>query len=225
MDELLTLKEIAARLGIPESNLRYYRNKIGEFLPSAGAGRRRRYFPEAVEIFRRAVDLVSEGVSLDRIYKNLAADRPPEIESIGAVSQEAFINKIAERVAEKVGASGARGEADGEKQLLKERVREQKEELAREKARAAALEKATEQLARAEGVVKRLQSEIGGLKEALDRQSAETDDLRRRMSEKENIIEQQKAQLIDARSKRMNVEQELASIRVLLERIAGPAQQ
>jgi DNA-binding transcriptional MerR regulator len=50
-DALLTIKEIARRLDMPESNLRYYRDKFEEYLPHFGHGRKRRYLPQAVEVF------------------------------------------------------------------------------------------------------------------------------------------------------------------------------
>jgi len=102
MEELLTLKEIAQQIGVPESNLRYYRNRIGDYLPSAGKGRRRRYYPEAAEIFRRTVELVQEGMSLDRVYRHLASEKPVELESAGAISQQELIDKVAEKIALKL---------------------------------------------------------------------------------------------------------------------------
>ncbi len=44
--EFLTIKEIARRLDLPESNIRYYRDRFDRLLPSAGQGRKKRYKPE-----------------------------------------------------------------------------------------------------------------------------------------------------------------------------------
>ena len=51
-DELLTIKEIARQLDLPESNIRYYRDRFEDFLPYVGEGRKRRYKPEALDVFR-----------------------------------------------------------------------------------------------------------------------------------------------------------------------------
>lgn len=99
MDKLLTLKEMASRLGVPESNLRYYRNRIGDFLPSAGKGRRRRYFPEAEEIFKRTIDYINEGVSLDRVYAIFAENKPLALkEEIARPAQEELAGIIIDRL-------------------------------------------------------------------------------------------------------------------------------
>lgn len=52
MARLLTLKEIAKQIDIPESSLRKYREIFEDFIPGVGSGRGRRYREEAVEIFR-----------------------------------------------------------------------------------------------------------------------------------------------------------------------------
>jgi DNA-binding transcriptional MerR regulator len=54
-EELLTLKEISRRLNVPESSIRYYRDRFEEYLPARGEGRKRRYRSEALEIFRTIV--------------------------------------------------------------------------------------------------------------------------------------------------------------------------
>lgn len=50
--KLLTLKEIAKILNIPESSLRKYRELFSQFIPGVGKGRSRRYRVEAIEIFK-----------------------------------------------------------------------------------------------------------------------------------------------------------------------------
>lgn len=52
MSRLLTLKEIAKELEVPESSLRKYREIFSAFIPSVGSGRSRRYRPEAREVLR-----------------------------------------------------------------------------------------------------------------------------------------------------------------------------
>lgn len=211
MEELLTLKEIAARLGVPESNLRYYRNRVGEFLPSAGEGRRRRYFPEAVEVLRRTVDLVSQGVSLDRVYKCLSSEQPPEIESVGAISQEAFAEKVAEKILGILRAAGVAAPAGQGGDHAGEAAGGTAE-------RAERLAVAAAARAKAEETARNLRAEADRLRGAVGKLEAEIASLQGRVQEKERIIEQQKSQLIDARGKRMNLERALADARALLER-------
>ncbi len=49
--ELLTLKQIADYLGLPESTLRKYRDAYPQFIPHVGSGRTRRYRESAKDIF------------------------------------------------------------------------------------------------------------------------------------------------------------------------------
>ena len=71
--ELLTIKEIARRLDLPESNIRYYRDRFDRFLPSVGYGRKKRYKPEAVEVFRCIVEELGRSRSTQEIEETLAA--------------------------------------------------------------------------------------------------------------------------------------------------------
>lgn len=48
----LTIAEIAQRLGLPESTVRYYRDHFSDYIPVIGEGRQRRYPAEAIEIFQ-----------------------------------------------------------------------------------------------------------------------------------------------------------------------------
>jgi DNA-binding transcriptional MerR regulator len=72
-DDLLTIKEIARQLDLPESNIRYYRDKFEEFLPYVGEGRRRRYKPEALNVFRFIVSELRENKSTEEISRELSA--------------------------------------------------------------------------------------------------------------------------------------------------------
>jgi DNA-binding transcriptional MerR regulator len=69
--EFLTLKEIARRLDVPESNIRYYRDRFDDFLPSIGEGRKRRYLPEALDIFRFIVERYKEDRSTEEVGHEL----------------------------------------------------------------------------------------------------------------------------------------------------------
>ncbi|QQE76759.1 MerR family transcriptional regulator (plasmid) [Brevibacillus composti] len=50
--KLLTIAEIAKQLGIPESTVRFYRDRFEPFIPFVGEGRKKRYLPEAAEVLR-----------------------------------------------------------------------------------------------------------------------------------------------------------------------------
>lgn len=71
--ELLTIKEIARRLDLPESNIRYYRDKYDKYLPSVGSGRKKRFKPQAVEVFEAIVQGLEESLSPREIESRLAA--------------------------------------------------------------------------------------------------------------------------------------------------------
>lgn len=72
MPDLLTIKEIAQNLGIPESNIRYYRDKFESYLPYEGEGRKRRYRPEAQEIFAYIKDQFGKNKTGEEIERDLA---------------------------------------------------------------------------------------------------------------------------------------------------------
>lgn len=71
-EELLTIKEIARRINLPESNVRYYRDKFDKYLPSVGSGRKRRFKPEAMEVFEAIVKDLEQGLSSPDIEHRLA---------------------------------------------------------------------------------------------------------------------------------------------------------
>ncbi|NMP22926.1 MerR family transcriptional regulator [Sulfobacillus harzensis] len=52
----LTIAEIAQRLGLPESTVRYYRDHFTDYIPVIGEGRQRRDPAEAVEVFQVIAD-------------------------------------------------------------------------------------------------------------------------------------------------------------------------
>ncbi len=69
--QLLTLKEIARRLNIPESTARFYRDKFPEYIPSEGIGRNKRYLPEAEEVLRFIAEGLRNGRSATDIEGEL----------------------------------------------------------------------------------------------------------------------------------------------------------
>lgn len=69
--ELLTIPKIASLIGVPESNLRYYRSKFLKYIPEVADGKHRRYKPESVEIFKFIADSYKAGSSSDFIENEL----------------------------------------------------------------------------------------------------------------------------------------------------------
>lgn len=72
--ELMTIAEIAQQLHIPESTLRSWRDKFGEFIPSVGSGRRKRYKHEAVQVFSVIAELSAESLTADDIAERLSIE-------------------------------------------------------------------------------------------------------------------------------------------------------
>lgn len=70
-EPLLTLRAIASELGLPESTVRYYRDRYAAFLPSVGRGRRRRYPPETLQLLRLIADQYAENRSRPAIEATL----------------------------------------------------------------------------------------------------------------------------------------------------------
>ena len=88
VSKLLTLKEIAKTLDIPESSLRKYREIFSDFIPSVGSGRSRRYKPEAVEILREIRRMREEmHLPWDAVSDQLAQEYAMEIHSEPASGQ------------------------------------------------------------------------------------------------------------------------------------------
>ncbi|MFP4083553.1 MAG: MerR family transcriptional regulator [Desulfonatronovibrio sp.] len=71
-ENLLTIREIARRLDLPESNVRYYRDKFEKYLPSVGSGRKKRFKPEAMDIFEAIVQGLNQNLSSSEIEAGLA---------------------------------------------------------------------------------------------------------------------------------------------------------
>lgn len=85
---MLTIKEIADRLNIPESNLRYYRDNYWPYLLSEGEGRKKRYAEECVEIFALISDLTKRGSKKREIQNMLSVKKEPQQQDIKLRSEE-----------------------------------------------------------------------------------------------------------------------------------------
>lgn len=208
MDDLLTLKDIAKRLGVPESNLRYYRNRIGDFLPSAGKGRRRRYFPEAEEIFRKTIEYVSEGVTLDRIYAIFAENKPLALsEDIARPAQEELAKLLINKMKEEQGLLSPAAPSGESNSAILDALNELRNELRDMK----------NGLAEAAGAASAQDEILKQMREKLEALESENRALRDDLSQKETIIDGQKRALVDAREKRRQLAEELERLGVVRE--------
>ncbi|MDF2569552.1 MAG: hypothetical protein K0R55_1156 [Sporomusa sp.] len=71
MAELLSIKDISQELGIPQSTLRYYRDIFMDYLPAMGEGKRKRFYPEAVEVFQAIAKCMHQNKNADDIANEL----------------------------------------------------------------------------------------------------------------------------------------------------------
>src|SRR5258705_7244403 len=71
-----TLRDIAREVNLPESTIRYYRDAFAGYIPTVGLGRRRRYAPEALDIFRIIVDGFAQNLSREDIEVRLQEVTP-----------------------------------------------------------------------------------------------------------------------------------------------------
>lgn len=74
--ELLTLTEISKKLDIPESTVRFYRDKFPEFIPMVGEGRKKRYKPQALEIIKTIAELLRKNQTAEEVAERLRLDFP-----------------------------------------------------------------------------------------------------------------------------------------------------
>jgi DNA-binding transcriptional MerR regulator len=75
-EPLLTLRQVADALGLPESTTRYYRDAFLEHLPLVGTGRRRRYPPQAVAVLRSIAEGYAAGLTHEAIATSLDGGAP-----------------------------------------------------------------------------------------------------------------------------------------------------
>jgi DNA-binding transcriptional MerR regulator len=79
MKELFTIQQIGKELGVPESTLRYWRDRHEEYIPTQGTGRQRRYPIEAVAVFRRIAELAAEELTAEQVAERLRLEFTREI--------------------------------------------------------------------------------------------------------------------------------------------------
>lgn len=79
----LTIADIARETGIAESTIRFYRDKFAHYLPSVGEGRKRRYEPQAIKIFKEIAKLSNKGTpnpEIDQFLSRQYAHNPIIVE-------------------------------------------------------------------------------------------------------------------------------------------------
>lgn len=96
-EELLTLKQVAEKLDLPESTLRKYRDAYTKYIPFVGSGRERKYRVESVDVFGMIRDCRSEKhLSWEDTEKELGKQFP--VMDPGGVVSEASLQE--ERIGE-----------------------------------------------------------------------------------------------------------------------------
>ncbi len=78
--ELLKVSDIAKRLEIPESTVRYYRDRFPQFVPAVGEGRSKRYRPEALAVLRFIAESLRSGLPAEEVETALWARFPVTVE-------------------------------------------------------------------------------------------------------------------------------------------------
>ena len=78
--DLLTAAALAGELGIPESTTRFYLRRYAAWVPSAGAGRGKRYRREALDVLRFVADQHKAGLSADLVESSLSARFPINVQ-------------------------------------------------------------------------------------------------------------------------------------------------
>ncbi|WP_448575444.1 MerR family transcriptional regulator [Thermomicrobium sp.] len=99
-DRLLTLSEVAQRLGLPETTIRYYRDRFAPYIPTVGSGRSRRYPPRAVERLRWIIEQLHAGVSPVEIEAQLGGQTKASASTEDADRLVESVERLSQRIAE-----------------------------------------------------------------------------------------------------------------------------
>lgn len=121
-ETLLTLKELAAELGLPESTVRYYRDQYIDQIPSVGTGRRRRYPREAVAILRSIAESYATGGNRSTIEHGVPP-RVPVAPVVGSESSQHTMEHVTNLDLLAAILDGEREQRDALWQMAKEIVR------------------------------------------------------------------------------------------------------
>ncbi len=125
-ETLLTLRQLAAQLALPESTIRYYRDAFLDHIPSVGTGRRRRYPSQAVAVLRSIARSYASGQSRGDIARALE-QHAPRPATVATAAQHSAPTRAMDEVSnlDLLGAilDGEREQRDALWQMAKEIVR------------------------------------------------------------------------------------------------------
>ncbi len=134
MSKLYTIKELSKELKIPESTLRYYRDRFEEFIPTVGKGRKRRYKEEAIDVFKLIIEGYEQDLNFrqikDKLIKKLSVSEgsstkeSDDIKNVLIEKQNEIIRLLIEYINEK-------DELKREIKLLKHKIAKMEEILVR----------------------------------------------------------------------------------------------
>lgn len=146
--ELMTIAEIAKHLELPESTVRYYRDRFAPYVPSVGEGRGRRYRPEALAVLRFIADALRSGVPAEDVEVALRARFPvtvePQQQSAATQQQQSARPQQSAAVMRELIADALRSIAEETTQPLLDELRKTAAELRSVAAENAALRKELE---------------------------------------------------------------------------------
>lgn len=172
---LLTIAEIAKRYDLPESTARYYCKRFLNFLPHVGHGKRRRYRPEAMEVF---------AIILPEMKKRKDAA------AVEAVLEDSVprVEEARPTAAERTGLPGAPlgGDIDGATFMAA---------LERQNEALHGIASALTRLASAQGEIKALKDQVARQQTALERLSNEVARIRSLQDDAESTHQQDLEQL------------------------------
>lgn len=87
-EDLYTIAEIAAELGLSESTVRYYRDKFPEYISAIGEGKKRRYRAAALEALRFIADSLRSGKTAEETQQALSLKFQREIKIAAIAAAE-----------------------------------------------------------------------------------------------------------------------------------------
>ena len=79
--KLYTIAKMAKTLKIPESTVRFYRDRHSEFLPYQGTGRKKRYKEEALKALRTIAELAKRNLTAEEIEEQLSQEYSRNVEA------------------------------------------------------------------------------------------------------------------------------------------------
>jgi len=107
--EAFKIKEVAEKINVGESTVRFWRDRYEIFIPTIGKGRKRRYTAEGIEVLRLIAESSKEGLSKTEINDILSGDgeiiadpEPIEIEDVPLIDEDKITSLIKESINENI---------------------------------------------------------------------------------------------------------------------------